>query len=101
MNLVNDCMPVVSSILCLTCGVDTGKIRLVNGQRFGETGYCYGDIWIKDINLRDKIENDCHCKERLEKQCLVALLNRFGSATIEITAGSDTGYVNIAWGVEP
>ena len=101
MNLVNDYLVNVSSAECLVCGVESEKIRLATGQQFAETEYCYGDILINDIDIWNKIKKDTHYKEYLENRLCETLLNGFSSAMVEITAGYDTGCVNIGWGVEP
>ena len=101
MNLVNDYLVNVSSAVRLVCGVESEKIRLATGQQFAETDYCYGDIVINDIDIWNNIKKDTQYKENLEKLFSETLLNGFGLAMVEITAGYDTGCVNIGWGVEP
>jgi hypothetical protein len=97
MNLVKDYLDVVSSTVCDICGVDGGKIQLVNGQRFNVGTYCYGSIEIKDMDFRARLLEDAQCKTRLEKQCKQILSKRFGYVGIEIKPGIDTGYVNVVW----
>lgn len=101
MNLVKDYLDVVSSTVCDVCGVDGGKIQLVNGQRFNEGNYCYGSIEIKDMGLKNNLLNNPHHKARLEKQCKQRLLKRFGYVGIEISPGIDPGFVTVEWELTP
>lgn len=97
MNLVNDYLHIVSSVICDVCDVDGGKIQLVNGQRFNEGTYCYGSIEIKDMDFKTRLLGDAEYKTCLEKQCKQRLLKKFGYVGIEIKPGIDPGYVNVVW----
>lgn len=97
MDLVKDYLDIVSSTVCDICGVDGGKIQLVNGQRFNQGNYCYGSIEIKDSKFKIMIVKDAQYRIWLEKQCKKMLSKRFGYVGIEIKPGIDPGFVNVVW----